>query len=74
MDGKGAAIGYGGDVLEIILEGQGFPTKGMLDGFGIDISSMQADTCANAGRVRRPAFECSFIVDGIDSLSGTPEG
>ena len=48
--------------------------KGMLNGFGIDTGGMQADTCANAGGVRCPAFECSFIMDGIDSLSGTPEG
>ena len=74
-DGDCAAIGYGRDIPKILLKGQGFPLEGMLNGFCINASGIQADTCTNAAGVSHPSFECRFIINGIDLLvSGSLEG
>ena len=68
-------IGYGRDVPEILLEGQGFPSEGMVNGLGIiDTSSVQADTCAYTAGVSHLSFKCIFIINGIDSLNRSLEG
>ena len=46
----------------------------MLDGFSIDASGMQADTCTYAGGVSHPLVKCRFVINGINSLSRSPEG
>ena len=46
----------------------------MLDSFGIDASGMQAGAGADAAGVSWSSLECRFVIDGVDALSGSPEG
>ena len=42
-DAGSAAAGYGRFVAEILFKGKGLPPEGVLDGFGINASSVETD-------------------------------
>ena len=69
-----AVIGNGRDVPEILLEGQGCPMEGVLNGLSIDASGVQADTSANAAQVSCPLVKGRLVDNSIDTLGGGPEG